>query len=336
MLANFLIAATGGVITDLDNIVLVYDTRLSAGTTISVPLGAGVNCTIDWGDGTSDSYTTTGYKNHTYAVNDVYIVQISGTLTGFGLATAPTAANVNKLTECLSFGTIGLTSLAYAFQACANLTSVPSSIPSAVTSIRNMFNDCTSFNSSNVTSWNTTNVTNMSFMFAGCTSFNQAIGSWTMTNVTDIGWMFKDATSFNQSLNSWNTINVTNMQSTFDGATAFNGAIGGWNTSSVVVMSTMFIYASSFNQDIGSWDTSSVTTMRTMFGAASSFNQYIGDWDTSNVNSLDGMQAMFQLATNFDQNLTGWCVTNITSEPTNFSTDSALSSGNKPIWGTCP
>ena len=334
MLANFLIAATGGVITDLDNIVLVYDTRLSAGTTISVPTEGSV--TIDWGDGTSDSYTSSGYKNHTYSVDDVYIVQISGTVTRLGNSAAPTANNVNKLTECLSFGTVGLTSLDSAFRDCTNLTSVPNSIPSGVTDLRAMFMGCTSFNSSNVTSWNTTNVTDMSFMFDECTSFNRAIGSWTMTNVTDIGWMFRDATSFNQSLNSWNTINVTNMQSTFDGATSFNGAIGGWNTSNVVAMVTMFIYASSFNQDIGSWDTSSVGSMRTMFGAASSFNQYIGDWDTSNVDAIDGMNSMFQQATNFDQNLTGWCVTPFTSEPTDFSTDSALSSGNKPIWGTCP
>ena len=37
-----------------------------------------------------------------------------------------------------------------------------------------------------------------------------------------------------------------------------------------------------------------------------------------------------------NQNLTSWCVTTITSEPNLFSTDSALTSANKPDWGTCP
>jgi len=335
MLAQFLIAATGGVIIDLNNIVLVYDTRLSAGTTIAVPLGAGVNCTIDWGDGTSDSYTTTGYKSHTYPIDDVYIVQISGTLTRLGISTATSPNTVEKLTECLSFGTVGLTSLEAAFRNCTKLTKVPSSLPTTVTSLKDMFWSCLDFNDSDIGSWNTTNITNMSGMFRLAFVFNQSISSWTMTNVTDISFMFLGANLFNQSLNSWNTINVTNMESVFDDATSFNSAINGWNTVNVTNMNNMFRFAQNFNQDINSWNTGSVTTMQAMFSGASDFNQYIGDWDTSSVVST-GMDEMFFGATNFNQNLTGWCVTDITSEPTDFSTDSALSSGNKPIWGTCP
>jgi hypothetical protein len=48
------------------------------------------------------------------------------------------------------------------------------------------------------------------------------------------------------------------------------------------------------------------------------------------------MISMFQDATVFNKDLSGWCVTNITSEPTNFSTSSALTNANKPVWGTCP
>ena len=45
------------------------------------------------------------------------------------------------------------------------------------------------------------------------------------------------------------------------------------------------------------------------------------------------MQEMFNEATSFNQDLSNWCVSNITSEPSNFSTNSALSSSNKPLWG---
>jgi len=112
----------------------------------------------------------------------------------------------------------------------------------------------------------------------------------------------------------------------------FNQDIGMWDISSAKSLRAMFEY-SNFNFDIGDWNTSSVNSMHRTFSQASSFNQDIGNWNTSNVTD---MEIMFDGATNFNQNLSGWCVVNITSEPTNFSTNSALSSSNKPIWGTCP
>ena len=48
------------------------------------------------------------------------------------------------------------------------------------------------------------------------------------------------------------------------------------------------------------------------------------------------MNDMFRDATLFNQDLSGWCVSNISSEPENFSLNSALSNENKPVWGTCP
>jgi hypothetical protein len=50
------IVASGVVDPDL---VLVFDTALGD-LTVEMPLAGTVNCVIDWGDGSSDAYTTTG------------------------------------------------------------------------------------------------------------------------------------------------------------------------------------------------------------------------------------------------------------------------------------
>ena len=104
-------------------------------------------------------------------------------------------------------------------------------------------------------------------------------------------------------------------------------------TSRLFYLSGMLRGMHSFNQNISHWDTSNVIDMNLMFYGATSFNQDIGSWDTSNVINMEGM---FIDANVFNQDLTGWCVTDISAEPTNFSTSSALTDANKPIWGTCP
>ncbi len=60
------------------------------------------------------------------------------------------------------------------------------------------------------------------------------------------------------------------------------------------------------------------------------YNKGIGSWDTS---SVIYMGSMFSGATAFNQDLSGWCVSKIVSEPTGFSTNSALANANKPVWG---
>jgi len=45
---------------------------------------------------------------------------------------------------------------------------------------------------------------------------------------------------------------------------------------------------------------------------------------------------MFLMAGSFNQDLTQWCVSGHSVMPTNFATNSALTSANLPVWGTCP
>jgi len=113
---------------------------------------------------------------------------------------------------------------------------------------------------------------------------------------------------------------------------------GIYTTQLITDMSSMF-YAygtspGSFNDpDIALWDMFGVLTVFYMFAGQSDFNQNIGSWNTSTIVDMNGM---FFGTTSFNQDLTGWCVTNISTEPSDFATDSALDPANYPIWGTCP
>jgi surface protein len=101
-------------------------------------------------------------------------------------------------------------------------------------------------------------------------------------------------------------------------------------------MSAMFNNAIIFNQNIGSWNTSKVTNMTYMFAAAKAFNQPInydsttGSWNTYNVTN---MNSMFRGATVFNQNISSWNVVKVTQKPpSSFSTSSALTVANSPVW----
>ena len=201
---------------------------------------------------------------------------------------------------------------------------------SKVTSMRRMFSYSYAFNQ-DISAWNTSNVTDMSAMFMQAKVFNQDISNWDTSKVTNMGYMFVSALVFNQNISSWDTSNVTTMISMFSSAAAFNQDISNWDTSNVTDMRSM-LSSTSFNQDISSWNTSLVADMAYLF-SGTPFNQDISNWDTSKVTDMD---EMFRNCSSFNQDLSGWCVDNISSEPSNFSLNSALENSNKPVWGTCP
>ncbi|MDG5816178.1 BspA family leucine-rich repeat surface protein [Chitinispirillales bacterium ANBcel5] len=293
--------------------VLVFNTELSEGTTIELPLSGNVVVRVDWGDGNSQIIQREGIHEHTYDEEGEYEVTITGTLSWYGsYRSFPQSC---KLVRVKTFGDLGLTLLVGAFGGAENLLEVPASIPPSVTNMRHMFSAATSFNG-DIGSWNVSNVTDMVGMFNRATSFNQDIGTWDVSGVTNMQGMFYDATSFNQDIGNWDVSGVTDMRLMFNGATFFNKNIGSWDVSNVTDMSRMFSGASSFNQDLDEWDVSKVTRMHNMFAQATSFNGAIESWDVSNVT---GMFAMFAYASSFNQDIGGWDVSNVTDMGGMFS-----------------
>ena len=254
-----------------DAMVLEINTALSSGLTYNVFASGPYNLNIDWGDGTTNSYTTAGSftdvsLNKTYSTAGTYQIKISGSAVAIGLSSTSANTNLLKLTKVLSWGNVtNLTRLSIGNQ--SSLTEIPATLPSNVTSNVNitslaaMFYNCTTFNNPNVSTWNVSNVTNFSQMFQGATTFNQNIGSWNISKATNLSSMFSGATAFNNggssSINNW-TLNTTvganiNLSFMFQNATSFNQPIGNWDTSSVYIYNNILNGATAFNQNIGSW-----------------------------------------------------------------------------------
>jgi len=175
---------------------------------------------------------------------------------------------------------------------------------SLVTDMTNLFNGKSTFND-NISGWDVSLVTTMESVFDGASAFNQPIGDWNVSNVTSMGSMFRGATAFNKPIGDWVVSSNINFGNTFYSATSFDQPIGDWNTSNVVFMGSMFQYASAFNQPIGGWNVSNVNNMIAMFGDALLFNQSISDW---NVSAVTDMSWMFATAPDFLQEIRTWTV----------------------------
>ena len=239
----------------------------------------------------------------------------------------------SRLIDILHWGTTAWTSMGGAFAGCNNLQISATDVPNltGVTSMRDMFNGCSTLNSpTNIGNWNTANVIDMSAMFWDASAFNQSIGGWNTAKVVDMSSMFRFASVFNQNIGGWNTAKVTNMNFMFYGASKFNQNVGGWNTSIVTNMGNMFAVASEFNQNIGGWNTQNVTDMSGMFVGPSSFNQNIGSWNTSNVTNTG---SMFLNASSFNQNIGAWNTINVVNMLAMFQGASAFNQ-NIGAWNT--
>lgn len=312
-----------GVSINYDNLVFLFDTRLEASNIVSFSFSGTVNCFVDWGDGSVETFRTTGTKTHTYPSKGLYTVQIGGILSAITFQGMTGAA---KLISCLSFGKLpNLT--ACRFRNCSNLREVPNNIPVTFTSLSNMFALCNSFNSPAVLTWDTSRITSLNSIFFQNTRFQQPINVWNTSNVTDMGGMFQQS-HFNQDLNSWNTSKVTSMALAFAESytNGFNGNISSWDVSNLTNMSQTFYTNQRFNQNIGSWNVSKVTNMNLIF-YQSIFNQNIGSW---NVSSVQSMTSAFQQAS-FNQDISSWNfrgLNSISSLDTFFNFSTAFSTVN--------
>ncbi len=262
------------------------------------------NYTVDWGDGTMDT-NVNGNIAHTYTTPGTYTIAISGV---FPSIYFNNSGDRNKIIQILSWGDIQWQTMENAFFGCENMNFDAIDAPdlSQVSTLKNMFRECTAFNGI-LNNWEVSTITDISGLFAEAEIFNRPLDLWNTINVTDMSYTFHRARQFNEPLDNWNTASVTTLEYTFSEASSFNQNINNWDVTQVTNMSGTFRYTGNFDRQLNNWDVAQVTNMSGMF-QGSSFNQPISNWIVDNVTN---MASMFRESL-FNHPIEIWNVTNVT------------------------
>ena len=242
--------------------------------TVPAVLAGAYNCTVDWGDGSSEDIITWDDPDwtHMYSTIGIYEITISGIFTSMIFNNG---GDNLKMRNISNWGNNVLDAdQSGAYHGCSNLTCNATDYPdwSNVTTTSSMFNACTSFDG-DLSQVDTSNITNTANMFVNADSFNSDLSSWDMSNVTNASAMFYLCNIFNGDVSTWNVSSLSNASSMFRECPIFDQDLSGWVTTSLSSTVFMFSGASSFNQDISSWNVSNLTNASAMFTATSWFSQ---------------------------------------------------------------
>ena len=153
--------------------------------------------------------------------------------------------NLTDIENMRNLNTINVTDMNNMFNNCSSLTSLDLSNfdTSNVTDMNGMFSDCNNIVSLNLSSFDTSNVTNMSMMFMRCeklTSLN--VSSFNTSNVTDMNNMFAECHLLaTLTISNFDTSNVTNMNNMFISCEKLEILdVSSFNTSNVSFIMSMF------------------------------------------------------------------------------------------------
>ena len=268
---------------------LVYDTTLSPGTTIELPVHGNFHfeAEVDWGDGNSEF--PTAYITHTYASEGTYTV-ITNWISEFGKYGGYDGNEKLIAVNSLLVSSSWLTSLEGAFYGATNLVSVTDIPPSSVTNLARMFYGATSFNQK--LNWNVSNVTDMSQMFSGATSFDQGISDWTFRSDVRLFGMFEGVTlsteNYDALLIAFDALTLDKSQYSSVNSKYSPGAaatarqnlidIDGWTIydDGLIIPTTVSISISG-NDAMLSWDDMGATS----YNIYRSTDPYPADWGTA-------------------------------------------------------
>jgi surface protein len=237
------------------------------------------DCTIFWGDGTSDSITT--YNDaawtHTYSTSGTYTVRIQGTFTGFKFNNA---GDEEKLLNISQWGPFNSGNQEAVFYGCSNLTVTATDVMdvSGIATFVQFFRNCSSLTTvANMGSWVTSSITGITDIFSGASSFNEpSIVSWDMSSISNIANMFNSASSFNQDISVWDTSSITTMIGTFFAASSFDQNLAAWDVTSLTSAVSMFdgatLSTANYNALLVGWEAQAVNNTVSFHGGNSTYS----------------------------------------------------------------
>ena len=200
-----------------------------------------------------------------------------------------------------------------------------------LTNCRDMFAECSSLTTLNLSNLNSQNITNMNGMFYECSSLtNIDLSNLNTQNVTDMKNLFCDCSSLvNLDLSSFNTKKVNNMSGMLsDCSSLTNINLSNFNTQNVNDMKNMFRNCSSLtNLNLSNFNTQNVTDMGHMFSSCSSLRDLnISNFNTQNVTDMRNMFSNCSSLTHLD--LSNFSTQNVAKMVSMFSNCSSLTNLN--------
>ncbi|MCQ2294699.1 MAG: BspA family leucine-rich repeat surface protein [Bacteroidales bacterium] len=162
------------------------------------------------------------------------------------------------------------------------------------TDMNNMFVDCKSLLSLDLSTFNTENVTDMHYMFLRCEKLTSLdLSSFNTERVERMDAMFCKCKSLtNLDLSSFNTTNTEGMAFMFSECQVLETLdISNFNTANVTDMEDMFYYCKALTSlDLSHFNTANVTNMRYMFYWCENLTSLdISNFNTANVTDMSDM-----------------------------------------------
>lgn len=216
---------------------LVTIWNVPVGQSITLPLTGQSDFSVHWDDGAVAGSTPvaqvtgsgTDLSHNFIGSGYHYVVARGADISGWNARSYPPDVSFVGLMQA---GNMRLADQSGAFEDCNRMvwyaSTQDNSLISTISTLEDCFRLCTSFDA-NLDGWDVSGITSIRRMFQGCTSFNHDL-SWNVGNVTDMSGALQGAILFNYDLQDWSVGNVTTMAGLFHQATAFRGDIASWNT----------------------------------------------------------------------------------------------------------